>query len=385
MKRIAVLGSTGSVGINTLNVVARYPDRFKVIALSCDSNAELLAKQANIFKPKALGVNDLSKIKSLKENLRSGIRIFGGLQGLEELASLKDVDLVVIAVSGNRSLLPLVRAIESKKDIALASKEPLVSAGEIVMKKVRRNKVSVIPVDSEHSAIFQCIIGRDPKELKKIYLTGSGGPLRSVRKSLFDSLPQSRILDHPKWKMGKKITVDSATLMNKGLEVMEAKWLFDLPENRIEVLVHPEAVIHSLVEFIDGAILAQLSVPDMKLPIQYALNFPHRLRSNRLNVDFGKLKRLTFHKPDLNKFPCLTLAYETSRKGGSFPAALNAANEEAVKMYLSGELKLSAIPKVIEKVLSRHRGIKDYSLKDIVNVDSWARSEAYRIGKGVVW
>ncbi|MDB4349484.1 1-deoxy-D-xylulose-5-phosphate reductoisomerase [Omnitrophica bacterium] len=384
MKKIAVLGSTGSIGVNTLDVIARYPDKFKVVALSCDSNCELLAKQANRFKPRALAVNDLSKIKSLKERLRgpaAKIRIFGGPQGLEELAERQDADLVVLAISGNTSLMPLVKAIESKKDIALASKEPLVSAGEIIMRKVHKNKVGIIPVDSEHSAIFQCLVGRDPIELNKIYLTGTGGPLRSIKKSLFDRLPLSRVLAHPKWKMGKKISIDSATLMNKGLEVIEARWLFNVPEDNIKVLMHPEAIVHSLVEFVDGALMAQLAIPDMRLPIQYALNFPHRLRSNGFNVDFGKLDRLTFHKPDLMKFPCLSLAYEALRKGGSFPAVLNAANEEAVHMYLKGELKFNTIPKVIEKVLKLHKGMKKYSLEDIVHIDNWAREEAKRIGR----
>ncbi|MFH1753294.1 MAG: 1-deoxy-D-xylulose-5-phosphate reductoisomerase, partial [Candidatus Omnitrophota bacterium] len=311
MKKIAILGSTGSIGVNTLKVIERYPDRFSVTALSCGSNAELLAKQANKFKPRLLAINDASKIKALKRKLSPSlgrIRILGGPQGLEELAATSDAALAVMAVSGSTSLRALLKAIESKKDIALASKEPLVTAGDIVMDRVRRHKVKLIPVDSEHSAIFQCLIGRDPKELKKIYITGSGGSLRSVKKSLFDKLPVSRILAHPKWKMGKKITVDSATLMNKGLEVIEAKRLFGISETNIKVLIHPEAVVHSLVEFIDGVLLAQLAVPDMRLPIQFALNFPSRIKSGALNVDFARLKSLTFYDPDLKKFPCLALA-----------------------------------------------------------------------------
>ncbi len=380
MKKIAILGSTGSIGVNTLAVVSRYPHRFKVVALSCDSNFELLSRQARRFKPEALGINDASKIKGLKERLgRRGIRIFGGPQGLEEIAQNSSADLVVVAISGNISLMSLVRAIESKKTIALASKEPLVSAGSIVMKLAARKNVNIIPVDSEHSAIFQCLNGRDTKNLKNIYLTGTGGPLRSIKKSLFDRLPKRKVLAHPKWKMGKKITVDSATLMNKGLEVIEAKHLFGLSQDRINVLIHPEAIVHSMVEFVDGSLLAQLAIPDMRLPIQYALNFPERLKSDALNVDFGRLKKLSFHQPDLKKFPCLSLAYEASRRGGSSPTVLNAANEEAVKEYLAGRVKFTAIPRIIERVLSTHRVIKDPGLKDILHIDGWAREKARNV------
>lgn len=383
MKKIAVLGSTGSIGVNTLDVVSRFPREFKIVALSCDSNSGLLAKQANRFKPKALAINDTSKIPELKRGLKKSIRVFGGPLGLEELINISGADLVVVAISGNASLMPLIQAIESKKDIALASKEPLVSAGEIVMKNVRENKVSMIPVDSEHSAIFQCLLGRDPKELKSIYLTGSGGPLRLVNKSLFDNIPRRRVLTHPKWKMGKKITVDSATMMNKGLEVIEAKWLFNITEDRINILVHPEAIVHSMTEFVDGSVIAQLALPDMRLPIQFAMNFPRRLNSVSCGVDFCKLKKLTFYEPDLDKFPCLSLAYEASRSGGTYPAVLNASNEEAVGLYLDGKLKFNAIPLVIEKVLSLHKGMKKYCLEDIINIDNWARLEACQIAKGL--
>ncbi|NQT06985.1 MAG: 1-deoxy-D-xylulose-5-phosphate reductoisomerase, partial [Candidatus Omnitrophica bacterium] len=269
MKRIAVLGSTGSIGINALKVISKYPRRFKVTALACASNSKLLAKQAKRFKPKVLGINDTSKIRGLRDNLGGmNCRILGGIEALEEIAGSGYADLILIAISGNISLLPLIKAIEAKKEIALASKEPLVSAGDIVMRLAKKKGVDIIPVDSEHSAIFQCLAGRDAKELKNIYLTGSGGPLRSVKRSLFDALPAARVLAHPKWRMGRKISVDSATLMNKGLEVIEAKHLFNVPEKRIKVLVHPEAIVHSMVEFIDGAILAQLAIPDMRLPIQ---------------------------------------------------------------------------------------------------------------------
>ncbi|MBL7069737.1 MAG: 1-deoxy-D-xylulose-5-phosphate reductoisomerase, partial [Candidatus Omnitrophica bacterium] len=260
MKKIAVLGSTGSIGVNALKVISRYPEKFKVVALSCDTNYRLLARQARRFKPRMVGIKDVSKIKDLRRSLGSvKTRIFAGAEGLAEMAKSTDAHIVLIGISGNASLLPLVSAIDAKKDIALASKEPLVSAGEIVMKKARENGVKIIPVDSEHSAVFQCLRGRDENDLRKIYLTGTGGPLRSIRESLFDKIPRAKMVIHPKWKMGKKISVDSATLMNKGLEVIEARWLFNIPIDRISVLIHPEAIVHSMVEFLDGAILAQLA------------------------------------------------------------------------------------------------------------------------------
>lgn len=380
MRKIAILGSTGSIGVNALKVISRYPERFKVVALTCDSNSRLLSRQAKRFRPKLIGINDVSRTKDLKERLGPArVRIFGGTGGLEEIVRLTDADLVVVAISGNASLIPLVRAIESKKDIALASKEPLVSAGELIIKLARKNRVSIIPVDSEHCAIFQCLRGREPKELKRIYITGTGGPLRSIKKSFFNRLPRSRMLAHPKWKMGKKVSIDSATLMNKGLEVIEARWLFNVSLDNIKVLIHPEAIVHSLVEFIDGALLAQLAIPDMRLPIQYALNFPDRLESDAFNMDFTRLGNLSFHQPDLKRFPCLSLAYEASRKGGSFPAVLNAANEEAVEMYLKGRIKFTIIPEVIEKVLSAHKVIEKPGLEDIISVDNWTRQETERL------
>jgi 1-deoxy-D-xylulose-5-phosphate reductoisomerase len=362
-------------------VIARHPGQFRVVALSCDSNAGILARQANAFRPEAVAVNDVSRVKELKQGLKGParkIRVYDGPQGVRELAREVEADLVLMSIGGARSLLPLIAALESRKDVALASKEPLVSAGEIVMETARRMGVRLIPVDSEHSAVFQCLAGRDAKELKKIYLTGSGGPLRTLDKRSFDRLPRSRILRHPKWKMGKKISVDSATMMNKGLEVIEAKWLFGVSEDDISVLVHPEAVVHSLVEFIDGALIAQLAIPDMRLPIQYALNFPGRLETDEYRVDFRKLGSLSFFAPDTKKFPCLDIAYAASRRGGTYPAVLNAANEEAVRMYLEGALKFSMIPRLLERVLSLHRGMERFGLDDIIKVDAWAREEACR-------
>lgn len=379
MKKIAIFGSTGSIGANALKVISAYPEKFRVTALSCDANYKLLSRQAKRFSPAMLGINDTSKAKDLKAALRSRkARVFCGEAGLIEMAKTSDADLALMAISGNASLLPLVSAIESGKDIALASKEPLVSAGGIVMEKARVNNVKIIPVDSEHSAIFQCLNGNRPRDLKKIYLTGTGGPLRKVGRSSFDRIPPARMLVHPKWKMGKKISIDSATLMNKALEIMEARWLFDLPLARIELLIHPEAVIHSMVEFSDGAILAQLGVADMRLPIQYAFSFPQRFACDNYNMDTAMLGRLSFHKPDIKKFPCLSLACRTWEKGGSYPAVLNAANEETVWAYIKGRVQFTEIPKTIEKVLAAHKGIEKPGLKDITEVDGWAREEVKR-------
>jgi len=377
MKKVVILGSTGSIGVNTLKVISQLPKNdFEVLGLSTNSRVDLLAQQIKQFRPKAICVRDSQKTKELKKlvNLK-GITIFEGPPGLQEIASLKEADLVVISILGNASLLPLIRAIESKKSIALASKEPLVSAGRIVMEKAKKNKVQIIPIDSEHNAIFQCLKGQKEGELKKIYLTGSGGPLRKIAKRHFNGFSPERITKHPKWKMGKKISVDSATLMNKGLEVIEAKWLFGVDILDIEVLIHPEAIVHSMVELRDGSLLAQMAYPDMCLPIQFALTFPERLNSNFFAFDFKKVNKLTFHAPNKKKFPCLDIAYEAARKSGTYPAVLNAANEEAVNLYLKGMLKFTDIPKVIEKVITKHRGVTQPKLKDILDTDKWAREE----------
>ena len=377
MKKITILGSTGSIGINTLKVISRYHTKFSVQALTCGSNVDLLARQAKIFRPKALGVRDMSKVKKLKEKVKGlNARIFAGAQGIEEIARNVKADTVVMAISGNASLLPLIGAIEQKDKVLIASKEPLVSAGGIIMDLAKKKNCKIIPLDSEHNAIFQCLKGHDIKELKNIYLTGSGGPLRLVKHSLFSRLSIKKVLAHPKWKMGKKISVDSATLMNKGLEVIEARWLFDMPLKRIKVLIHPEAIVHSMIEFVDGAFLAQLGMPDMRLPIQYALDFPRRLKSNKFNVDFSALRALTFYNPDHNRFPCLGLAYEALKRGGSAPCVLNAANEEAVGMFLKKRIGFTAIPKIIEKVMNLHKIIKSPELNDIISADKWARREA---------
>ena len=377
MKRIAILGSTGSIGVSALDVLASLKDKFRVVALSACSNAGLLASQAARFRPRIISIGSAALASRMKNVVGRGTRIVFGADGLNEIASAGYVDIVLFAVSGSSCIRTLIKAIECGKRIALANKESLVSAGCVIMRKARAFKVDIIPIDSEHSAIFQCLSGKR-EFLKKIYLTGSGGPLLDVPPSRFDALPRSSILNHPKWRMGKKISVDSATMMNKGLEIIEARWLFDVDENNIEVLVHPEAVIHSMVEFVDGAILAQMGVPDMRVPIQYAITYPSRYRSPAGRIDFGKLRSLTFRAPNIGKFPCLGLARSALAQGGTAPAALNAANEEAVRCFLDGGIKFSRIPDVIERVLSRHKNLKkkEPSLADITAADEWARCEA---------
>ena len=377
--RIALLGSTGSIGVNALKVISSLSDRFEITALSADSNIKALSGQARNFKPKVLCVRDAALAGKLKALAPSGIGILNGADGLAEIVSRRDVDIVIFAISGSSCIAPLIRAIKNRKRIALANKESLVSAGAIVMPLAKKYNVPIIPIDSEHSAIFQCLEGKRPF-LNKIYLTATGGPLLDIPKNRFDKYSRNFILNHPKWKMGSKISVDSATMMNKGLEVIEARWLFDIEEEKIDVLVHPEAAVHSMIELIDGTVFAQMSLPDMRLPIQYAITYPDRFHTEVGFLNFSKIKNLSFRKPDLNKFPCLKLAREALKRSGTYPAVLNAADEEAVKSYLKGGMKFSRIPAVIEKVLERHKGaIKEPSIGDIMGAESWAREETVKL------
>ena len=375
-KRIAILGSTGSIGKSTLSVISTFPGEFDVVALSTNADVKTLYGQVKKFRPKFVAVKNSDRAEHLRFNLNSSVKVLEGLSGIEEIASLPNIDLVVIAISGADALLPLLSAIESKKKICLANKEALVMAGHIIMKKTKQKKVSLIPIDSEQSAIFQCLNGYGTKDVKSIYLTASGGPLSDTPGKSFKNLKPSDVLKHPRWKMGKKITIDSATLMNKGLEVIEARWLFDMDIEKIKVVVHKEAIIHSLVEFVDGAMLAQLGITDMRLPIQYALTHPKRMRSINNNLDLVKLGRLHFDKPDTKRFPCLDLAYEAARKGGSAPCVLNASNEIAAEAFLDNRINFVFIPKVVERVLKKHKVIKNPTLQQIIKTDAWAREEA---------
>lgn len=378
-KKVAILGSTGSIGINALKVIEAFSDKFEVVALSAYRNTDLLLKQIKRFKPAyvALGPDGVRQITKRINPRRT--KILAAESGACEIAGLKGVDIVVIGISGSAALLPFLAAVRSGKTIAPANKEAIVMAGGILMEEARKFKAKIIPVDSEQSAIFQCLEGGKKSELKKVYLTASGGPLWKTKKTQFDRIPLKQILQHPRWKMGKKITVDSATLMNKGLEIIEARWLFGLDVGSIEVLIHPQAVIHSMVEFKDGSILAQLGVTDMRLPIQYALTYPERKETKLQGMDFIKLRALTFEKPDLKKFPSLSLCRYAAEEDGTLPCVLNAANEEAVGAFLEGRLVFSKIYKIVEQVVLRHKNIKKPALSRIFEADGWAREEARRL------
>lgn len=374
MKNISILGSTGSIGTQTLDVIRNHPNSFKVIAISGNNNVDLLMQQIQEFKPKYVAVYSENKAKELSSRvLNSDIIILSGLEGLCEISTINEVDIVVTSVVGNIGLIPTLSAIRAGKTIALANKETLVTAGELVMKEAKINGASIIPVDSEHSAIFQCLQGSSKKEINKIILTASGGPFRGLNKERLADVIAKDALKHPNWSMGRKISIDSATLMNKGLEVIEAKWLFGLETEQIDVVIHPQSVIHSMVEFIDNSVLAQLGIPDMKIPIQYALTYPERTRSHSEGLNFGKYNKLTFENPDRDTFPCLDLAYEAIRIGGTMPTVLNAANEELVMKYLNNKIGFYDIPTRIEKAMQNHYLIKKPDLNDIIETDKNTR------------
>ena len=369
MENIAVLGSTGSIGTSGLDVIAKFPDRFKVCALSANTNVELLRKQAKIYKPEAVCIGKISGDKGGWGR----IKVYEGEFGLLEMLENLKIDTVLVGIVGSSALMPMLTLLDRVKKMALANKEALVMAGSLIMDKAAKNNVKIVPVDSEHSAIFQCIGSNNRKDLKKIFLTGSGGPLLKVKKSGFKDITVKQAINHPRWKMGKKISVDSATMMNKGLEVIEAAWLFNTEFKNIEILIHPEAVVHSMVEFTDGAVLAQMGACDMRLPIQYALTYPERARSGIKSPDFSKIKSLSFYKPDFERFPCIGLAYDAGKKGGTFPSVLNASNEIAVKEFVEGRIKFIDIPKAIEKILRMHKTVRNTGLGDIIEADKWAR------------
>jgi len=373
MKRVAILGSSGSIGVTTLKVIKQYPGEFKLEALAVNKNIESLKRQAVEFKPGKIAVGDEEAGKKIN---KIGARdIHYGIEGLNRIASDKDVDIVVIGLSGSAALHPLLSAIRAGKHIALANKEALVMAGSIIMGELKKSKARLIPVDSEQSAIFQCLEGKEQDELKRLYLTASGGALYDVALKDFKYLNKKDILNHPRWKMGRKITVDSATLMNKGLEVIEASWLFDVEVRNIEVLIHRQAIIHSMVEFVDGSVLAQLGVTDMSLPIQYALTYPRRLSNPKNHLDFFSIESLTFDKVDNKKFPCLDFAYQAAKTAGTAPAVMNAVNEEAVSAFLDQRIGFTLIPDIIEKIMSKHKTLKNPNLPAILEADTWARQE----------
>lgn len=379
MKRIAILGSTGSIGRSTLAIIRHYPDRFRVVSLSTHSNVGLLQRQIEEFRPRQVCVADEKKAGRLKRDKNARPRVYAGEEGLLALIAETQADEVVVAISGSGAFAPLIKAIEGKKAIVLANKEALVMAGPLIMRKAGQNKVLIKPVDSEQSAIWQCLDDKGTKDLKKIHLTASGGPFLNRSMRSLKRISVRDALRHPRWRMGKKISVDSATLMNKGLEVLEAMYLFGVPQDKIAVVIHPEAIVHSMVEFIDGVIMAQLSVTDMRIPIQYALTYPKRLACDSLpSVNFFRLGKLRFQKPDVLKFPCLALAFRVAKEGGTAPCVLSTANEVSVEAFLRGEVDFISIPRVIEETLSRHRNIEHPVLGDIVAARTWAEEQARR-------
>lgn len=374
MKNISILGSTGSIGTQALDVI-RNSDMYNVVAISANRNIDLLEKQALEFNPKIVCVADKEKAKQLKKRLNNKkVEVLGGMEGMIDLAKEETTDILLTSVVGMVGLKPTLAAIESKKTIALANKETLVTAGSIVMQKSKENNVDILPVDSEHSAIFQSLRSGHLNEVSKLILTASGGPFLNKQKKYLKTVTPKDALKHPNWDMGNKISIDSATLMNKGLEVIEAKWLFNMDVENIEVVVHPQSIIHSMVEFVDGNIIAQLGNSDMRIPIQYALTHPKRVKNNLKSLDLIELGKLTFQSPDYDTFPCLNLALNSIKEGGTMPAVLNAANEVAVEYFLNGKIKFMDIPTLIEKVINKHKNINKPTIDDIIETDKWARN-----------
>ena len=377
MKKLSILGSTGSIGVNTLDIVAAHPDRFKVVALTAGYNLDLLLSQIKACQPELVAVVAPESAAQLRTAVGpDGPEIISGVEGLIACATHSDSEMVVSAIVGAAGLIPTMAAIEAGKDIALANKETLVTAGELVMQAVENRNVQLFPVDSEHSAIFQSLEGHRDRDVRRLILTASGGPFRDCTPDSLRNVTLNDALNHPNWSMGRKITIDSATMMNKGLEVIEAHWLFNLPGDQIAVHIHPQSIVHSMVEYIDGSVMAQLGIPDMKGPIAYALSYPERLPLNLPPLDLCQLGSLTFKEPDHNLFPCLPLAYQALAAGDSFPAVLNAANEVAVEAFLSEQIAFTAIAEIIQSTIDRHQSITLSHIDDVLHVDRWARDTA---------
>ena len=379
MKNVVLLGSTGSIGTSTVKVAGDLPDRIRLVGLAAGNNTELLIEQTRKHKPEAICIGNPEKARKLGKFFGATTQIHSGDEGLIKLATLPSADIVLIAIVGTAGLKPALAAIHAGKDIAIASKEILVMAGEIVMEEARKHGVRVLAVDSEHSAIFQCLDGKPPGSVRKLWLTASGGPFRDKKvwpKEKFPEITVECALKHPSWVMGRKVTIDSATLFNKGLEMIEARWLFDIGMERVGVLVHPQSIVHSMVEFVDGSMLAQLSTPDMCLPIQYALTYPDRAPNGRVQTDFIKLGSLTFEEPDVERFPALNLARRAGEIGGTLPAVLNAANEVAVKAFVDRKINFPQIAETVRRTMNRHKTISHPTLEQILEADAWARLEA---------
>jgi len=374
MKKIAILGSTGSIGTQALDVVKSNPESFSVEVLTAHSNADLLIQQALEYKPNAVVIGDENKYQLVKDTLwDAGVKVYAGAQALEQIVEMTEIDMVLTALVGAAGLRPTIKAIESGKQIALANKETLVVAGDLVTKLAKEKAVNIYPVDSEHSAIFQCLAGEWHNQIEKIILTASGGPFRGKSKEELATVTKAQALKHPNWDMGAKITIDSASLMNKGLEVIEAKWLFKLTPDQIEVIVHPQSIIHSIVQFTDGSMKAQMGLPDMKLPIQYAMGYPERLKSDFPRFDFFNYPQLTFEQPDRETFRCLNIAFEAMRKGGNMPCVMNAANEIAVAKFLKDEIGFLQIADVVSSTMEKVPFISQPTLDDYLASDTEAR------------
>ncbi len=377
MKTIVILGSTGSIGTNTLDIVDRFPEEFRVAGLTAGSNDEKLEAQIRRFKPRVVALSDAAAAARLQERCEGlPVEILSGQGGLVQVARASEVDLVISAIVGGAGLVPTLAAIRSGTQVALANKEPMVMAGKLMQDEARRYGVRIFPVDSEHSAIFQSLEGHRKMDVRRLILTASGGALWTLSKEELHDVTPERALQHPNWKMGAKITIDSATLMNKGLEVVEARWLFDIPESQIEVMIHRESIIHSLVEYVDRSMIAQLGLPDMRTPISYAMKYPGRMPLDLPSLDLTEMGKLTFSKPDDDRFPCLRLGYESLRIGGTMPAAMNAANEIAVEAFLNGGIRFTDIADIIRSTMDLHIPKDVESLEDALEADRWAREKA---------
>jgi 1-deoxy-D-xylulose-5-phosphate reductoisomerase len=377
-KKIAILGSTGSIGRQTLEVVRKHSNEFEVVALSGWENTNFLMEQISFFKPKIVVVKDKGIAGNLKKDLnrQSSIEILWGIQGLITISTLEEADIIVVAITGIASLIPTFEAVKKGKKVALASKEAMVVAGELLVKEVKSRNAKILPIDSEHSAILQCLKNEQKECVEKIILTASGGALYDLTETALKNISIEDALNHPTWKMGKKVTIDSATLMNKGLEVIEAKWFFNIPANKIEIVIHPQSYVHSMVQFVDGTILAQIGEHDMKIPIQYALFYPNRTINNFSRLELTKIGQLTFKKPNFNKFPCIKLAYHALEVGGTMPAVLNGANEIAVNAFLNSKINFLAIPQIIQNTMKEHKTKYNPNISDILDADYWAREKA---------
>ena len=377
-KKIVILGSTGSIGQQTLEVIQKHTNEFEVVGLSGWENIRLLKEQIRFFKPKIVVVKNGDVAKRLKRELDNlnNVKILWGTDGLIEISILEEVDVTVVAITGIASLIPTFEAVKKGKKVALASKEAMVVAGELLIKEAKLSNAKIIPIDSEHSAILQCLKNEQKDSVEKIILTASGGALYNFTETALKNVSVEDALNHPTWKMGNKVTIDSATLMNKGLEVIEAKWFFDIPANKIEIVIHPQSYVQSMVQFIDGTIIAQIGEHDMKVPIQYALFYPNRISNNFSRLELTKVGQLTFKKPNFNKFPCINLAYHAIGTGGTMPAVLNGANEIAVNAFLNSKISFSAIPLIIQNTMKEHKPKYNPNINDILDADYWARERA---------